>query len=640
MCAAVGCGGGDDDPVDDGSLAVPAPRVPEVTVLRPDQAPLFGVAFTMELDGDAFDADAVVLFDGVPLATRVGSATHLEADVPAEALESPGVRAVTVLHTEAGGGVSREHGFAVVDGIAAPVVDALVPDRANIGALSFQVTIAGWNFYPTSVVSWAGAPRTTTYVNASTLQVTIDPTDLIAAGDVTVVVTTETVSPSAELTFVIEAAPLVATTRLTVTPSGGESTGGDASDPSISADGRFVAFASFANDLVPNDSGRRDVFVRDTCRGAIGCTPSTIRVSEKLGGGTASEDSQDPMISANGRYVAFSSAANDLVAGDTGFPADVFVRDTCIGASGCTPSTIKVSEIPIAYFFAIQPSISADGRFIAFTSDTDKVWLRDTCLGAVSCTPATIRVDAAPDGTPGDKSAESPAISANGRYVAFKSESTNLDGPSNRRHGHLYDSCFGASGCTPSIIRLDIADDGTEANGEITNGSLSTSADGRYVSFTSGSTNLVPAATTIFQVYVRDTCVGAVGCTPSTTLVSQTAAGTGSDGFSFASCLSPTARFIVFQSDSSDLAAGDTNGRRDVFLRDLCIGTSGCTPVTRRVSVGFDGSPGDNHTPVVQEYSPRISADGAVTTWASRATNIIANDTNGADDIFVSTGTP
>jgi len=113
-------------------------------------------------------------------------------------------------------------------------------------------------------------------------------------------------------------------------------------NPAVSPGGRFVAFESDSIGLVPGDTNAaRDVFVRDTCRGApSGCAPSTIRVSRSSGGAQANSYSLSPAISADGRFVAFESEATNLVTGDTNERRDVFLRDTCAGASpGCTPGT-------------------------------------------------------------------------------------------------------------------------------------------------------------------------------------------------------------------------------------------------------------------------------------------------------------
>jgi Tol biopolymer transport system component len=130
--------------------------------------------------------------------------------------------------------------------------------------------------------------------------------------------------------------------------SGGEPNAESAS-PAISADGRYVAFSSDASDIVENDSnGVRDVFLRDTCIGAPeGCTPATVRVSVGAGGAEANGASNSPTITADGRYVAFDSEARNLVADGSSAPSGAFVYDTCHGAAGeCSPSTRRLPISP------------------------------------------------------------------------------------------------------------------------------------------------------------------------------------------------------------------------------------------------------------------------------------------------------
>ncbi|MEY2855458.1 MAG: hypothetical protein RL030_2590, partial [Pseudomonadota bacterium] len=144
--------------------------------------------------------------------------------------------------------------------------------------------------------------------------------------------------------------------------------------------GRHVVFSSFATNLFPNDTGNtHDVFVRDTCFGAAGgCTPSTLRASVSSSGGEPDAPSGGPAtqgasISADGRFVAFGSRATNLVANDTNGTFDIFLRDTCAGASGCTPATIRPSVSvggaqPTSGERSDQPVLSADGRLLFFVS--------------------------------------------------------------------------------------------------------------------------------------------------------------------------------------------------------------------------------------------------------------------------------
>jgi len=158
----------------------------------------------------------------------------------------------------------------------------------------------------------------------------------------------------------------------------------DSGASAISADGRFIAFTSNATNLVTGDTNSaQDIFVRDTCLGsASGCKPSTFRVSVASDGTQADANSDSPALSADGRFVAFSSSATNLVANDTNKLSDVFVRDTCFGApAGCTPGTVRVSvtqDGTQANGDSFRPAISGDGRFVAFESTASNLAPGDT----------------------------------------------------------------------------------------------------------------------------------------------------------------------------------------------------------------------------------------------------------------------
>src|SRR5207245_1011295 len=122
-------------------------------------------------------------------------------------------------------------------------------------------------------------------------------------------------------------------TRVSVAGDGTQSND-DSFPPALSPDGRFVAFHSYASNLVDADTnGATDVFLRDTCLTAPpGCTPRTLRVSVASDGSEGDGPSSLPAVSTGGRFVAFLSSASNLVAGDTNSAEDAFVRDTCVGA--------------------------------------------------------------------------------------------------------------------------------------------------------------------------------------------------------------------------------------------------------------------------------------------------------------------
>lgn len=217
--------------------------------------------------------------------------------------------------------------------------------------------------------------------------------------------------------------------------------------PSVSADGRYVAYSATEN-------GHTQIFVRDTCEGAAsGCKGQTTLLSVASDGSAANDDSNSPSISANGRYVAFSSAATNLVE-NAAAGHQIYLRDTCSGAEGsCSPSTQIVSidaNGALTGTESFLPSISASGRFVAFLTVTQshagqqpgvapsaknsgyrQVFVRDTCVGASGCTPKTSRISLQPgDGTSTGANTSAkragPAIGANGESVALAGQAATL----------------------------------------------------------------------------------------------------------------------------------------------------------------------------------------------------------------------
>jgi Tol biopolymer transport system component len=280
------------------------------------------------------------------------------------------------------------------------------------------------------------------------------------------------------------------TTRVSVASDGTQANNLSA-DPSISADGRYVAFVSFADNLVSGDTGYVDVFVHDRQTG------QTTRVSVATGGGQANGNSYGPSISADGRYVAFESDATNLVSGDTNFSADVFVHDR---QTGQTTRVSVASDGTQANGQSSKPSISADGRYVAFMSFADnlvsmypgpapriyRIYVHDRQTGQ------TTLVSVASDGTPADSGAFYPSISPDGRYVAFRSNASNLvSGDTNGTW-----DVFVHDRQTRQTIRVSVASDGTQANGVLTISSKpSISYDGRHVAFESDASSLVSGDT-------------------------------------------------------------------------------------------------------------------------------------------------
>ena len=264
-----------------------------------------------------------------------------------------------------------------------------------------------------------------------------------------------------------------ASTRVSVDSAGNEGNA-DSSEPSISGDGRFVAFASNATNLVAGDSnGVSDIFVHDRQTGA------TTRVSVDSAGNQSNAASWDPSVSADGRYVAFVSSASNLVAGDTNGVSDVFVHDR---QTGITARVSLNSSGNQGNGQSLDPSITADGRFVAFASQASNlvtgdsngafdVFLRDRQTGA------TTRLSVNSADKQGNGDSRRLAISAAGRYVVFMSRATNLAaGDTNTA-----EDAFVHDRQTGQTTRLSVDNAGSQVDEQISPPSIS--GDGRFVAF-------------------------------------------------------------------------------------------------------------------------------------------------------------
>lgn len=400
-----------------------------------------------------------------------------------------------------------------------------------------------------------------------------------------------------------------ATSRASVS-TGSIEADGTSMAPVLSADGRFVAFESAAEHLVEDDTnGAPDVFVRDLVRG------TTTRVSESSGGTEGDGRSYDATISGDGRFVAFASEATNLVEGDTNAFADVFLHDRDSG------ETTRVSVAPDGSQVACNswdPTISDDGSTLSFTSGGDGLVPGDEAplagVFALDVATGTIeRVSVSSDGTELDGVAEMSDLSSDGRFVAFVSDAGDLvAGDSNG-----IDDVFVRDREQGTTTRVSVSSEGGQASNY--SGSPSMSGDGRYVAFFSLATDLVEHdGNDRFDVLLHDRGSG------ETSLVSVDASGEQADESSASPSISADGRFVAYVSDATNLVAGDGNGAGDVIVRELAGGRQ------RRVSVASDGQEGDGPS-----MSPSISRDGAVVAFVSSATDLVAEDANDVDDVFV-----
>ncbi len=344
------------------------------------------------------------------------------------------------------------------------------------------------------------------------------------------------------------------TTMITRDPVGLESNNQSA-HPRISKNGRFIAFESDASNLVAGDTlGHSDVFVHDRKKHV------TTRVSVDSSGAEVDGNSIRPSISEDGRFVAFESSATNLVADDTNGKADVFVHDRVTGATTRVSVASNGAEASKGGFDA---AISGNGRFVAFTSTTSDlvgsddnsasdVFIHDRETGVTSLVSRNVL------GASGDESSRAPSVSFDGRFIAFASGATDLDanGPGNDDEDiFVRDTVAGTTTC--------VSVNGGGVLGDLDSRDPEISQNGRYVVFTSLATNLVPGDALGFRdVFVHDRKKHA------TRRVSVAKGGGDASQPSDEPDVSNSGRRVVFSSLADDLVSGDGNGLGDSFLAE------------------------------------------------------------------------
>jgi Tol biopolymer transport system component len=515
------------------------------------------------------------------------------------------------------------------------------------------------------------------------------------------------------------------TVLVSINTTGMEGGNGDSVPCAISTNGQFAFFQSAASNLVAGDTnGASDIFVRDTVNNI------TTLVSVATNGTVGNGASHEAVITPEGRYVAFVSAASNLVARDTNGIPDVFVRDLQLGittlasvgsvgaqninitaASGTTLTVGSTSESPL---------ISANGRYVAFYSTAiglvagvtngGELYVRDLVQGS------TVWVSANAHSINPSAVSANYAMSTNGQLIAYQTTGgspsgmvfrynmatgdcddistngalvTSLDLES-RRIDISADGRFVAFTLTNTAggISIQLWDSQSGAASLISGGTSNALSDfprvdqtGRYVAFTSDDASLTTNSDGAIHVYLRDTAtaavqladVGANGATPISTIMSPFHLGAdgsvvvfdcpdgamsinrnkfdaflrdfGSNTTEIISTPAPTlpsatplnsselasssvssnGQYVAFTSDSDGIVSGDTNGFPDVFVHDFSSGSN------TLVSVSLYGANSGNGN----SWGPAISADGRYVAFVSSATNLVANDTNNATDIFL-----
>ena len=427
--------------------------------------------------------------------------------------------------------------------------------------------------------------------------------------------------------------PLVAMERVSVDSDGGEANGSSFSS-AISADGRYIVFDSAATNLAPMASGRSgsemaapagfptEVYVRDRRLGI------TEWISVAAGGQHANAACNNPTISADGRYVAFTSVADNLVGGDTNGFFDVFVRDRTLNTTLRASVAGDGPDVDGGGYgngdYAMPTWMSANGRYVVFVStkkltanavtSTFHLYRRDLIAGI------TELVSVNPGGMSANNVSAGGALSIDGRYVMFQSGASDIvPGLPSHTQVTLFvrDMLLGVTtSLTPNLSTPDLC---WVSSGD--NKSYNLSGNGRFAVFNSYCQDIAPGQTAQDRLFMRDLAT-------ATTSVLRLAQGGSEDpqGGAYLSAVN-SGRYIVAWTAAA-LIPGDTNDLTDVFLRDRIAAH------TFRISQRMDGASADQAS-----YAPSISATGHVV-FASDATNLIDGDSNARRDIFVATLDP
>ncbi|MBX3056334.1 MAG: PD40 domain-containing protein [Anaerolineae bacterium] len=398
------------------------------------------------------------------------------------------------------------------------------------------------------------------------------------------------------------------TIRASVSSGGGQGNAAS-SRPAVSADGRYIAFSSDAANLVSGDTnGVRDIFVYDRVAN------TTQRVSIRTGGEQANGTSFSPAISDDGRVVAFYSLASNLVSGDTNGRADVFAHDRQTGQT----SLMSVVLNGTANGDSRDPDISGDGRYVVFASSASNLVGGDTNQAddifrwdRVALIMERISVDS--NGAQANNFSRNPAINGNGQRIVFTSDAGNLVAGD----GNFTADIFLRDTSTGITSRVSITDGGGEANG--TSWLPDISSGGQHIVFVSFATNLVGNDNNGYaDVFLRNTGTG------RTHIISIATDGAQGNNASEDPSVSADGRYVAFDSFATSLSPGTSPDLRKLFVRDRTTNTLLLASISTQGIIGNQGS-----------REAALAANGRYVAYTSDATNLVANDTNQVADVFL-----
>jgi trimeric autotransporter adhesin len=609
------------------SLNVTNP-VPGLTSLSPTAAQAgTTTATTLTVTGTGFVTNSTVNINGGAHATVFTNSTQLTVTLTAADFANGGVNQVQVFSPGPGGGTSNPLTFAVnpTDSAGLPVLVDIAPSgaQANNGVCGTPCT-SGVPTLTTAGPSASLSGEFIAFASTSTnLLTTVTQPENLTNGTSSIFYRDTCLGTTTSST-----SGCTPKTLLLTTGTGGTAVNGPSSEPSLDSAGANVAFTSTASNLVNYVStagGGRQVYWQPTCETTTAtttCTPVLVSLSaDESSAGNG--ESYNPVISPDGQYVAFVSLATNLVSGVVadGVTPQVYVRSVCAGA---TPSTQTASCVPTTYLVSTpdgvtpgdgassDPAVSNTGLYVSFSSTA-------TNLGATAPNPSA------------------------GQEIFERSTCVTTIGT-------ISNSCV-------TITNLISTPDGgaTAANGVSVEPAMS--PDGRFVAFASTATDLGTASAGVQQVYVYDTCINVVvttppTCSPSspvlvstpdTTTSPSTPANALSEDPSVSVCNAtttvsgtcPAGVLIAFATKSTNLSPNVVNGVENIFARSTCLDlpttTTACVPRTALASAPAGATAAANGDSIV----PAISGDGHTVAFISAANNLVPIDTNGFPDVFL-----
>ncbi len=533
------------------------------------------------------------------------SASVLQQTIPSSLLDYLDLSNSTVV----GDGVSP-----LADGVATSAITVTLRDSSNnlVGDIPVYLKASGSGLRINGFITAPNVWVQIGYTNSSGLVTGYVASTI--AGEKIVEVLAGGVGVGSPLAVTFVNGPVRRVSVSNISGQEGVQSNGESYFPSVSNDGSRLVFISWADNLVPNDvNSNPDIFILNKSTNTL--SPAIFAESN----GQPNDLVLETKISGNGQFVVFTSIATNLSGICTDSVADIYIYEILEGAHG-TFTCISVGSGGEGNAASEHPSISYDGRYVVFASNASNlvpgitdgrkhIYLYDR-------TTMTMTVESVDkDGVPGDGDSDNPSISADGRYIAFESDATNLLGAGADTNNSS--DIFLRDRQTGTTSRIST----TYASGDQPNGASilpSISNDGKRVAFLSIAGNLIPGVSGVWNVFLRDI--------PSntTSLASVSTSGGGANGHASYARISADGNHVVFTSAATNLVFGVNSGVEQTYLRDFEDSE------TLKISVSAAGEEGN-----ATSTAAGISSDGTTIAFLSSANNLVAGDTNAVPDVFL-----